>query len=61
MHRANGRLWAARIFKEKNNKVVFFSTLFFMFTLKWITEKELERVTANEGNEIRWKINMKIS
>ena len=54
-------LWAARIFKEKNNKVVFFSTLFFMFTLKWITEKELERVTANEGNEIRWKINMKIS
>ena len=33
--------------KEKttyNNKVVSFSAFFFMFTLTWITEKELERV-----------------
>ena len=33
--------------RKKNNKVVSFSTLFLMFTLTWITEKELERVTEN--------------
>ena len=32
-----------------------------MFTLTWITEKELERVIKNEGDEFRWKINIKIS
>ena len=33
--------------KNNNNKVVSFSALFFMFTLTWITEKELERVIEN--------------
>ena len=31
-----------------------------MFTLKWMTEKELERVTENKGDEFRRKKNMKI-
>ena len=31
-----------------------------MFTLKWIKEKELERVIENKGNEFRRKKNMKI-
>ena len=33
--------------KKNNNKVVSFSTLFLMFTLTWITKKELERVIEN--------------
>ena len=37
-----------------------FSTLYLMFTLKWMTEKELERVTENKGDEFRRKKNMKI-
>ena len=49
---------AARTFRKK--KVVSFSALFFMFTLRWITEKELERVIENKGdefeNERQWKI-----
>ena len=43
-----------------NNKVVSFSALFFMFTLTWITEKELERVIENKGDEFRRKQNMEI-
>ena len=39
-------------------KVVSFSALFFMFTLTWITEKELERVIENKGDEFRRKKNM---
>ena len=31
-----------------------------MFTLKWITKKELERVIENKGEEFRRKRNMKI-
>ena len=47
--------------KEKNNnKVVSFSTLFLMFTLTWITEKELERVIENKRDEFCRKKNMKI-
>ena len=39
---------ASRTFREKKtNKVVSFSTFFFMFTLMWITEKEL-------GRKFRW-------
>ena len=30
--------------RPDNNKVVSFSALFFVFTLTWITEEELERV-----------------
>ena len=40
---------AARTFREK--KVVSFSALFFMCTLTWITEKELERVIENSKEE----------
>ena len=36
------------------------STLFLIFTLKWITKKELERVIENKGDEFRRKKNMKI-
>ena len=32
-----------------------------MSTLTWVTEKELERVTENKGDEFRWKKNMKIA
>ena len=46
--------------KKNNNKVVSFSTLFLMFTLTWITEKELERVIENKRNEFCRKKNMKI-
>ena len=31
-----------------------------MFTLIWTTEKELERVIENKGDEFRWKENMEI-
>ena len=46
--------------RKNNNKVVPFSTLFFMFTLTWTTEKELERVIENKGDEFRRKKNMEI-
>ena len=42
-----------------NNKVVSFSTLFLMFTLTWITEKELERVIENKRDEFCTKKNVK--
>ena len=44
--------WPPRLLERKNNnKVVSFSKLFLMFTLTWITEKELERVTENKRDE----------
>ena len=46
--------------RKNNNKVVSSSTLFFMFTLTWLTEKELERVTGNKRDEFCRKKNMKI-
>ena len=49
---------AAQTFREK--KVVSFSALFFMFTLTWITEKELEQVIENKGDEFLRKKNMEI-
>ena len=52
---------AAQTFRRKNNnEVVSFSALFFMFTLTWTTEKELERVIENKGDEFRRKKNMEI-
>ena len=39
--------------EKKNNKVVSFSALFFMFSLTCITEKELERVIENKRDEFR--------
>ena len=46
--------------RPDNNKVVSFLALFFVFTLTWITEKELERVIENKGDEFRRKKNMEI-
>ena len=46
--------------RKNNNKFVSFSALFFMFTQTWITEKELERVIENKGDEFRRKKNMEI-
>ena len=46
--------------RPDNNKVVSFSALFLVFTLTWITEKELERVIENKGDEFRRKKNMEI-
>ena len=46
--------------RPDNNKVVSFSALFFMFTLTWITEKELERDIENKGDGFRRKKNMEI-
>ena len=40
--------------RKNNNKVGV------MFTLPWITEKELERVIENKGDEFRRKKNMEI-
>ena len=37
-----------------------FSALFFMFTLTWITEKELGPVNEKKGGEFRRKKNMEI-
>ena len=37
--------------KKNNNKVVSFSTLILMFTLTWITEKELGRVIENKRDD----------
>ena len=52
--------WPPGLSERKKNKVVSFSTLFVMFTLTWITEKELERVIENKRNEFCRKKNMKI-
>ena len=46
--------------RNNNNKVVSFSALFFMFTLTWITEKKLERVIENKGDEFRRKKHVEI-
>ena len=48
---------AARTFrKKKQQQSLAFSALFFMFTLTWITEKELERVIENKGDEKNMEI-----
>ena len=54
------RMAARTLRRKNNNKVVSFSTLFLMFTLTWITEKELERVIENKRDEFCRKKNMKI-
>ena len=45
--------------RKNNDKVVSFSTLFLMFTLTWITEKELERGIENKRDEFCRNKNMK--
>ena len=56
------QMQAARTFRKKKQQQsrVFFGVIFFMFTLTWITEKELERVIENKGDELRRKKNMEI-
>ena len=49
-----------RTFRKKKTTTKSFSALFFVFTLTWITEKELERVFENKGDEFRRKKNMEI-
>ena len=46
--------------RKNNNKAVSSLTFFFMFILKWITKKELERVIENKGDEFRRKKILKI-
>ena len=54
-------IWPPALLERKNNNIVVsFSALFFVFTLTWITEKELERVIENKGDEFRRKKNMEI-
>ena len=43
------------LLERKNNKVGSFSALFFMFTLTWIREKELDWGIENKGHEFRRK------
>ena len=52
---------AARTFRKKTQQQsrVFFG-LIFCVTLTWITEKELERVIENKGDEFTRKKNMEI-
>ena len=53
--------WSPGLLERKNNnKVVSFSTLFLMFTLTWITEKELEREIENKRDEFFRKKTMKM-
>ena len=47
------------LFGRKSQSPVFFGVFFFVFTQK-ITEKELERVIENKGDEFRRKKNMEI-
>ena len=49
--------------KKKQKSRVFFYVIFYVYTLcyPWITEKELERVIQNKGDELRWKKHMGIS
>ena len=51
---------ATQMQRNNNHKVVSFSALVFMFTLTWITEKDLERVIENKRDEFRRKKNMEI-
>ena len=46
--------WPPGLLERKNNKVESFLTLFFMSTLTWITEKELEQVLENKGEKFCW-------
>ena len=46
--------------KQQQQQSRVFSALFCMFTLTWTTEKELERVFENKGDEFRREKNMEI-
>ena len=52
-----------RLEEKTTKKIVYFSASFFMFTVTWTTEKDLERgrlVIENKGDEFRRKKNMEI-
>ena len=56
-----GKHTAARTFrKKKQQQSRGLFRHYFLFTLTWITEKELERVIENKGDEFRRKKNMEI-
>ena len=44
--------------KKQQRRRIFFGVIFFVFTLTWITEKELERVIEKKGNEFRREKNI---
>ena len=46
--------------KNNNNKVVSFRLIFYVYTITWTTDKELERVFENKGDEFRREKNMEI-
>ena len=50
--------WTFRKKKQQQSRAFF--GVIFMFTLMWITEKELERVIKNKGDKFRREKNMKI-
>ena len=52
---------AARTFRKKKQQesCVFFGVIFYV-SITWITEKELERVIENKGDEFRREKNMEI-
>ena len=52
---------ATRTFTEKKQQSRVLSTLFLMSSLTWITQKDLERVIKNKGDEFRSKKDKKIS
>ena len=56
-------IWTFREREKKQKSRVFFHVIFYVYTLcyPWITEKELERVIQNKGDEFRWKKHMGIS
>ena len=50
--------WTFRKKKQQQSRVFF--RVIFMFTVMWITEKELERVIENKGDKFRREKNMEI-
>ena len=41
--------------KKQQRRRIFFGVIFFVFTLTWITEKELERVIEKKRRRISWE------
>ena len=50
-----GFIWKEITRPSRQQQILVLSALFFVFTLTWITEKELERVIAKKGDKFRRK------
>ena len=52
----------ARTFRKKTTttKSCLFGVIFYVYTITWTTDKELERVFENKGDEFRREKNMEI-